>query len=339
MQQQEKLIQHFNTYGKTDTWLNLAKQFDILPNSTSKQRSDKVRKLYNRWFKKEGYKSVISIDTANPFFKRQVETLNYANKNLQELIKSKEIKTAYNTLEEELEEFLRLKKQQMKNSLITPYIKGDSNNVLVIGDLHTPFELNGYLEFCRKQQEQFNCGTIVFIGDLIDSHFSSYHEVDPDGMSAGLELQQAINKLQAWYYTFPNAIVTIGNHDRIIARKLYTSGISSRWMKPIQEVLKTPTWNFLEEFEYNDVLYIHGEGGTARTKSQQEHISVVQGHNHTECYIDFNKTRKGINFAMQVGTGIDFKQYAFGYAQRGKTPMTSCGVVLNNKQPILIPYQ
>lgn len=337
MQEQADLIKHFEKFGKTDSWLKLAIQFNILPNAANKQRSDKVRRIYNGWFKREGYKyalpgiggSVVKVTLSKDW---QVQSV------FPEVQQSKKVRDSYNTLEEELEEFFRLKRQQMKSKLLSPYSKGDLNNVLIIGDLHTPFELDGYLEFCRAQQEQFNCGTIVFIGDLIDSHFSSYHEVDPDGMSAGLELQQAINKLQAWYHTFPNATVTIGNHDRIIARKLYTSGISARWMRPIQEVLRTPTWNFVEELQFNDVLYIHGEGGTAKTKSQQEHISVVQGHNHTDCYIDFTKTRQGTKFSMQVGTGIDFKQYAFGYAQRGKTPMISCGVVLNGKQPILIPY-
>lgn len=325
MKEQADLIDYFSKHGKDKSWLELAKQFNILPKSTNKQRSDKTRKLYNSWFKKqnlylknthEEYSEVDYTRTATPSIK-VLKHINYLT-------------------EEDLNEFIAYKAQKEKRK-IKPFVGGDINNVLVIGDLHSPFELKGYLEFCREQQERFNCGTVVFIGDLIDSHFSSYHETNPDGFSAGLELETAINRLQEWYYTFPQAVVTIGNHDRIIARKLYTSGISARWLKPIEEVLNTPTWKFVEEFIHNGVLYIHGEGGTAKTKMQQEHISVVQGHNHTECYIDFNMTKSGVKFSMQVGTGIDFKQYAFGYAQRGKTPMTSCGVILNGTQPIIIP--
>jgi len=332
MKEQAELVEHFKKFGKTDSWLNLAIKFNIAPNLTNKQRSDKVRKVYNRWFKKEG------LTYASPNRFSATITIEKPNSKFLPMKEAKELSKKYESLEEEFEEFIRYKKSLMKTVSIPPYTIGDPNNILIIGDLHAPFELEGYLRFCREQQERFNCGKVIFIGDLIDSHFSSYHEVDPDGMSAGLELQQAINKLQEWYHTFPEAIVTIGNHDRIIARKLYTSGISARWMKPIQEVLRTPNWQFVEDYEYNGVLYLHGEGGTAKTKAQQEHISVVQGHNHTDCYVDFNMTRQGPRFSMQVGTGIDFKQYAFGYAQRGKTPMISCGVVLNNNQPIVIPY-
>lgn len=45
MNQQEKLIQHLRTKGKTHSWRELAEMYDILPGGTSKQRSDKVRKL------------------------------------------------------------------------------------------------------------------------------------------------------------------------------------------------------------------------------------------------------------------------------------------------------
>lgn len=44
----EELKKHLQSVGKTDeSWLDLAKRFNILPNGTNKQRSDKVRKVYN----------------------------------------------------------------------------------------------------------------------------------------------------------------------------------------------------------------------------------------------------------------------------------------------------
>ena len=41
----EELKRHLQSVGKTDSWLNLAVQFNILPNASNKQRSDKVRKV------------------------------------------------------------------------------------------------------------------------------------------------------------------------------------------------------------------------------------------------------------------------------------------------------
>lgn len=43
----EELKKHLLSEGKTDSWLNLAIQFNILPNGTNKQRSDKVRRIFN----------------------------------------------------------------------------------------------------------------------------------------------------------------------------------------------------------------------------------------------------------------------------------------------------
>jgi hypothetical protein len=54
------------------------------------------------------------------------------------------------------------------------------------------------LKFCREQQETY-IGTVIFIGDIIDNHYSSYHESDPDGYSAGEELDRAIDMIKDWY--------------------------------------------------------------------------------------------------------------------------------------------
>lgn len=212
------------------------------------------------------------------------------------------------------------------------------NNILIVGDLHTPFDLKGYFEFCVKQYKKYKCNQVIFIGDIIDSHYSSYHEQDPDGMSAGQELEKSIKKLSKWYKRFPEATVIIGNHDRIVARKALSSGLSKKWLKDYNEVLEVPNWNFVEEFEQNDVVYIHGEGGTARTRVKNEMQSTIQGHLHTQAYIEWNVGKNYKVFGMQVGCGIDNKSYAMAYAKASKKPVISCAVVLDNgKLPILIP--
>lgn len=210
-------------------------------------------------------------------------------------------------------------------------------NTLIIGDLHEPFCLDSYLEFCIEQKIKYNCTEIVFIGDIIDSHFSSFHEIDPDGMSAGDELEIAVKKINKWYEAFPEAYVTVGNHDRIIMRKAFSAGISKRWIKDYKDVLETPNWKFVDHVEIDDVVYVHGEAGTAKTRMMQEMRSVVQGHLHTEAYIHWNVGAKYKAFAMQVGCGINHKSYAMAYAKAGKKPAIGCGVVLENgKLPISI---
>lgn len=295
-------------------WLNIANQFGVT--GTNKQKSDYVRRLW----KKER-----QVDYSN-----FCQSPDFNSKPLPYVV------TTTSSYDPEYQEFLEFKKsKQAKKKLPKPYLKGDPKNVLVIGDKHEPFCMEGYLEFCRFQQERFNCGKVVGIGDVIDSHFSSFHTTDPDGLSAELELSQAVEKLKAWYQVFPEMTVTLGNHDRIIARKLFSVGVSKRWMKPLGEVLETPNWEFVEELVYNGVLYIHGENGQALTKAKQEMCSVVQGHHHTSGYVQL--LNGGKNFAMQVGCGLDFEAYAFAYAQRGAKPILSCGVVLD-QSPIIIPF-
>ena len=73
---------------------------------------------------------------------------------------------------------------------------GVVNNVLVIGDLHEPFCLDKYLEFCVSKYEQFDCTEVVFIGDCLDNHYSSYHETNADGMGGADELELSISRLK-----------------------------------------------------------------------------------------------------------------------------------------------
>ena len=82
---------------------------------------------------------------------------------------------------------------QQKKAL--DYLRAKERRILVIGDLHCPFELDGYFEFCLETYDRFNCNQVVFIGDLVDSHATSRHETDPDGMSAKTELERAIEDL------------------------------------------------------------------------------------------------------------------------------------------------
>jgi predicted phosphodiesterase len=218
------------------------------------------------------------------------------------------------------------------------YEKGKSR-VLVVGDIHSPFDLDEYINHCKKVYAEFQCNKVVFIGDVIDSHYSSFHQADPNGMGGGDELDYAIERLRRYYEAFPYAISILGNHCRIVQRKAFAGGIPKQWIKEFAEVLEVPTWDFVIEKEIDGVLYIHGEGGTAKSKYKTEEQSVVQGHLHTQCYVEWAFSKNSRKFAMQVGTGIDFDSYAFAYAKAGKKPAISCGVVLNGAQAFVIPME
>ena len=202
-------------------------------------------------------------------------------------------------------------------------------NVLVIGDLHCPFDLDGYLDFCSDIYMKHACDTVVFIGDVIDNHYASYHETDPNGMGGRDELDLAVERLAPYYKAFPEAYVTIGNHDRMVFRKSHTSNVPKRWIKSYCEVLETPNWIFTDYVTIDNVHYIHGENGTARSRALLEMCSVAQGHRHTEMYTQWSFGKQRSVFGMQVGCGIDASSYAMGYCKHARKPAIGCGVVLD----------
>ena len=154
-------------------------------------------------------------------------------------------------------------------------------------------------------------------------------------MGGADELQYAIQRIARWYKHFPKATVIIGNHDRMVMRKAQTSAIPSKWIKSYKEVLEVPGWNFVERYEKDGVQYLHGEGGTARTKCRADMMNTVQGHLHTQAYCEHYVGQNFRVYGMQVATGINFSEYSFSYAKAGKKPAIGCAVILNNgKLPI-----
>lgn len=216
--------------------------------------------------------------------------------------------------------------------------KDDENRVLVIGDLHEPFTKYGYLSFCQETYYKYKCNKVVFIGDIIDNHYSSFHETDPDGHSAKAELLKAKSEIAFWYKAFPKAKVCLGNHDLIPNRRAMNSGLSNSWIKTIDEVLETPDWEFSEEFIIDDVTYVHGTARKARKRAQAELTSIVQGHYHSESYIEHFVGKNYKIFAMQVGCGIDRKSYAMAYGRHFNKPHINCGVVLENGTLPILEY-
>ena len=168
---------------------------------------------------------------------------------------------------------------------------------------------------------------MVFIGDILDNHYASYHETDPNGMSGGTELDYAISQVTKWADAFPIADVIIGNHDRIIMRKAFSSSVPMEWIRSYNEVLGTD-WDWSERVVYDNVQYVHGEGGTARTKAKNDMMSTVSGHIHTQAYCEWLVGRNFRVFGMQVGCGIDADSYAAAYARHFKRQAIGCGVVL-----------
>lgn len=215
---------------------------------------------------------------------------------------------------------------------------GDPDNVLFIGDLHAPFLLDGYLEFNMDLQKKYNCGTVIFAGDIVDGHSWSFHEHNVDGLSVKNELDAAISQLSNWYKAFPNATVLFGNHDLLISRKASAYGLSKLFLRHFGDIVEAPkTWRFTHEFYKDNVLYIHGSQGNAINRATTIRHSVAQGHLHSESFVQWSVSEIDSIFGLQVGCGIDRKAYAFEYAKdMPRKPIISSGVILEKGHlPIL----
>jgi len=73
---------------------------------------------------------------------------------------------------------------------------------------------------------------------------------------------------------------------------------------------------------------------------KKELQSQIQGHLHSDFYIEYIVGKNFRIFGMQVGCGIDHKSYAMSYGRNFKKPAIGCGVLLNKGTlPIIIPMK
>ena len=226
---------------------------------------------------------------------------------------------------------IRLRLSEKEHKAIQDMRVKDVRNVLLIGDIHEPFTLEGYMEFCIEMYNKYNCNQVVFTGDIVDNHYSSFHTADPDGYGAGEELDRAIDKLAVWHYNFPKAHVLLGNHDRIPARKALEAGISKRWLQPYAKVLGVKGWEFVDSIIIDEVLYVHGDGAShAAMRAKKDLLSIAQGHFHSKAYIEWIVGKRVKLFAIQAPCGVDDKSYALAYGKNSPKSAIGCTVILNN---------
>ncbi len=246
--------------------------------------------------------------------------------------------------EEDIENVCRLEKEGLSQRQIAKEInrplgsvktilrnrKEKVNRVLVIPDLHAPFVKEGSLQFCVDMYKKHKCNKVVFIGDILDNHYSSFHDTDPDGMGAGEELQKALAVIREFGKHFPVANVCTGNHDSIGARRAFNAGLSKAWIRSVGEIIGIKGWQFSEEWVIDKVLYTHGTGRKAKQRCMQEFTSVVQGHYHSETYYETFVSAEKLMFAMQLGCLIDRKSYAMAYGKNFRKPQINVGIVVDN---------
>lgn len=216
------------------------------------------------------------------------------------------------------------------------------DTVLIIGDLHAPYMHKDAIKFLKAVKAKYKPTSVVFMGDEVDAHATSYHEHDPDLASAGDELKQAIKQLTPLYKLFSKAVVLESNHGSLVHRKALTAGLPSAVIKHYRDMLEAPKgwdWKYdhIIKTSLGDIYCHHGKSGTWEKLSKNMAMSSVQGHFHNKFYISYWSSPNALYWDANAGCLVDNKSRAMNYGKNNlQKPIVGCMVVINGI-PQLIP--
>lgn len=192
-------------------------------------------------------------------------------------------------------------------------------NLGVWPDKHKPYHHQDANHFLIEAESKYKFDGILDLGDAEDFHALSFHEHDPDLLSAGHELKAVIADNKILYDRFPNVMVIDSNHGSLVHRKAKHHGIPRHVLKSYREVLEAPVgWTYHQELVLQmsngqKVLFVHSLGSNVLQVSQKRGMSVVQGHHHSKFSIQYWANYDGTYFAAQAGCLVDDTSMAMAY--------------------------
>lgn len=216
------------------------------------------------------------------------------------------------------------------------------HQVLVIPDLQEPFSHPDTIQFLKWAKKKYSPDIVVNVGDEVDMHALSEYDHDPDGYSAGHELEKAIEKLEPLYDLFPSVQVCTSNHTARPFRRAHKYGIPRAYLRDYKEFLRAPSgWEWADHWEVDGVRYEHGEGQSGPLGALKAALGNMQptviGHIHSHAGILYSANEKHLIYGFNVGSLLDRKAYAFAYGKNLKSkPIIGCGIV-SKGVPTYIP--
>lgn len=217
----------------------------------------------------------------------------------------------------------------------------DNSCILTISDMHIPYHHKDAIGFLEQLRDKYKPTRIICLGDEVDQHALSYHDSDPDLMSAGDELKASLKTIKQLHKMFPEMDILDSNHGSLVYRKAKTHGIPKHYIKGYREVLEVGkgwNWHFdlTSQLPNGNMLYMHhGKISDSLRLSQQMGMCVIQGHFHEKFKVDYWANPNGLYWAMSVGCLIDDDSYAFNYNNVNiKRPIIGTGLVVDSV-PIL----
>lgn len=215
-------------------------------------------------------------------------------------------------------------------------IKHDNSRILVISDMHIPYHHPNLIPFLQMLKDRYNPTRVICIGDELDKHAMSFHDSDPDLLSAGDELKASLPTIAAIHKMFPVMDIIDSNHGSMVHRKAKHHGIARAYIRSYNDVLQVgPGWKWHNDLtvelpDGQKVYFHHGKAADGLKLSQTMGMSCVQGHYHEKFGINYWGNSLGLYFSMQVGCLINDDSYAFAYNNVNlKRPVIGTGLIID----------
>lgn len=211
-----------------------------------------------------------------------------------------------------------------------------NERILLISDLHVPYQHPDAFYFLEELAKKYQPTRVVCLGDEVDHHAMSFHDSDPDLLSAGDELTEAIGLLKFLYEKFPEVDLVDSNHGSMAYRKGKHFGMPRKYLRDYGEVLEAPdtwTWHLdlMLDIPGGRQLYIHhGLAEDAMKVVAQRGVCVVQGHFHNAFRIGYLGNPNHLLWGMSAGCLINGRSLAFAYDSVNlKRPVVGTGLVID----------
>lgn len=249
-----------------------------------------------------------------------------------------QLEVAKSTCSDFLRNYFKFKEQPVDDMYyeITPKHTHDNSRILFISDMHIPYHHPNTLPFLKMLKERYNPTRVICLGDELDKHALSFHDSDPDLMSAGDELRAALPVIKELEQMFPVMDIIDSNHGSMIFRKSKSCGIPRHYLKSYNEVLQVGEgwkWSHDLTIELPDgqkVFIHHGKSSEAIKTSQAMSMSHVCGHFHESFGVKYWANPNGLFFAMNSGCLIDDDSYAYSYNNTNlKRPIIGTSLIID----------
>lgn len=218
-------------------------------------------------------------------------------------------------------------------------------SIVVMPDLHAPYHHKHALAFMTMVRDKYRPDLVINLGDEVDNHAMSFHDSDPDLMSAGDELTASQKTMTALNTIFPHMLLCDSNHGSMKNRKAKAHGFPAAMIKSYRDVLFPEgggkRWQWAENWRVRtpmgEVLFKHQASGAILIDASHNQCNLVVGHHHGKFTVEYGASSARLYWGAFLGCLIDKDSLAYAYGKHTMyKPILGCGVIINGI-PTLIP--